>query len=44
MHNNLPYFNKISGGDKGYLIYVGDLESEKSDISVLNFADTYSIF
>jgi hypothetical protein len=40
----LTYFNKISGGDIGYLVYAGDLEYEKSDISVLNFANTYSIF
>ncbi len=44
LHNNLNYFNKISGGDKGYLIYAGELEYEKSEISVLNFANTYSIF
>ncbi len=28
----------------GYLIYAGDLEYKKSEISVLNFANTYSIF
>ena len=44
LHNNLIYFNKITGGEKGYLIYARDLEYEKSSISILNFANTYSIF
>ena len=44
LQNNLNYFNKITGGDKGYLIYAGDLEYEKSSISVLNYTNTYIIF
>lgn len=44
LHNSLTYFTKISGINKGYLIYAGDLEFEKSGISVLNFTNTYSLF
>ena len=44
LHNNIIYFNKITGGDKGYLIYAGENEYKKSDISVLNYANTYRIF
>ena len=44
LHNSINYFNKLSGGRKGYLVYAGDLEFEKSEISVLNFANTYRIF
>ncbi len=44
LHSNVSYFNKISGGDKGYLIYAGDLEFETSSLSVLNFTSTYRIF
>ena len=44
LHNNIIYFNKITGGDKGYLIYAGENEYKKSDISVVNYANTYRIF
>lgn len=44
LHSNLSYFNKITGGEKGYLVYAGELEYEKNDIAVLNYANTHSIF
>ena len=44
LHNNLDYFNKITGGKQGYLVYAGDLEFDNKSTSVLNFANTYSIF
>ena len=44
LHSNVSYFNKLSGGNKGYLLYAGDLEFEKNGISVLNFTNAYRIF
>ncbi len=44
LHSNVSYFNKLSGGNKGHLLYAGDLEFEKGNISVLNFTNAYRIF
>ncbi len=44
LYKSINYFNIITGGEKGYLVYAGKLKFEKSSLSVLNFANTYSIF
>lgn len=44
LHKNLNYFLSLSGSEKGCLIYAGELEYDKNNLVVLNFANTYKLF
>jgi uncharacterized protein len=44
LHKNIPFFHSIANSTQGYLIYSGELEVQKSTVSVINFANTYRIF
>lgn len=44
LHKNLKYFHDLSGSEKGYLIYAGELEYDKNNLAVLNYVNTYKLF
>jgi predicted AAA+ superfamily ATPase len=44
LHKNIDYFQKIAGSTEGYLIYAGDLEIHKENLSMLNFTHTHMVF
>ena len=44
LYKNINFFQKIAGSNKGYLIYAGELEIHKENLSILNFSHTHQIF
>ncbi|HEX3044805.1 MAG TPA: ATP-binding protein [Bacillota bacterium] len=40
---NIAFFNSIAGSTAGYLIYNGDLDLQKSNVSVIHFTKTHQI-
>ena len=44
LSKNIEYFQSLSGSTEGYLIYSGELEIKKSNISVMNFKNTQQIY
>jgi predicted AAA+ superfamily ATPase len=44
LHKNIDFFQKIAGSTKGFLIYAGDLEIHKENLTMLNFTHTHQIF
>jgi uncharacterized protein len=44
LHKNIPYFQKISGIKNGLLLYAGNVEFQKENISVANYQHFSKVF